>query len=396
MLAVFASGIPRLLPRLTLTAQAVVLPADSGQCHWLNHNTGIIEHVHNDNALASRYPDVAGPFRVNFTTLLFHTSGFIGNIFAGNQKTSDAQDTLFFDDTMGSRFPVMQGVPDNVAQWSGHYTVSPAVLNAANHPVPFLHGWAKTNSVAYAYFPDGATVKALIYEPYHSVVDTSVPEVPGNQDRYVMAECNVDSNGSGNSYGQQVVTIESVLPDTSVVGLSARYRLQFSTYNYANNFDLSKTIDSVTDVIVDPDFHHCIIAPINPQCGGTATLGTWVSAKAGDLVSRAVWLDPAMMGPAGVHKIAVRRCTPNNGDTLCTLMVFSIRTAVGGPVGVPELPPDQPPVDMMPPMQPPPPPAPVTTVSDSPAFVRETRVDGVLKTAELCYGSASAPTCKAW
>lgn len=362
-IAVVIMGVSMIVTRPeTTSAATVVLPMDSAQCHWTNHVTNMVEHVHNDNGLPSRYPDVTGPFRVNFTNLLFHTSGYIGPYFVGNQKTSDAQDTLFWDDTQGARQPVEQGDAAGIAQWSGHFTITPGTLDANNRVRPVLHGWAHANSNAYAFFPDGATVKDILYEPYHSIIDLSVPEVLGNQDQYISAECQVNSTASSNDYGQQVVTIETVLPTS----IGAPYTLQYSTYNYGNNFSAPEP--ETSDVILDPDFHHCVIAPLNPNCAGT-TLATITTLGAADLVSQRVVLDPAKMGPAGLHKIAVRRCQPNHGDTLCTLAVFGIITTTGGEV-------------LPPPPLPPPPPPPVAITQ--PVFGQE--LNGVLS---ICVKDAT-------
>jgi hypothetical protein len=297
--------------------QAQSLPPDSAQCHYNDHLvTGVFtEHTHDDGWFPGlgRYPEVTGPFEEDFTQTLFHTSAFIGAFFVGNQKASDAQETLFYNDTGSKVKPVQFGNPSGVDTWGGHFTITPRIP----------HGWDVAESSIYTYFPDGATSVTSLLEPYHSMVDPSVPEPFVNEaSTAIVADCRLDSPISGNNtYGDQTVAIESILPEV----IAAPFTLKTSTYNYANGFAFQEP--ATTDVILDPDFHH----------GNNGTTIASVTAT-GDLVHWTAVLDPTTMGD-GPHKVVVRRTQPNEGDSLATLMTFWVKVAAGAIVPPTCLPP---------------------------------------------------------
>jgi len=276
---------------------------------------------------------------VPFTLKLHDFDGVIGQFFGRHVES------VIWDDTGTSTPPLMQGMAEGLAQWSGKATLNfflgqqPWLGSIGMFP---LHGWTSSffNARAVGANKDLLEVEHVV--DVFSAIDTTVPEqapsqqgVPGHvlSSRVTISNQSITDGSAqtlgGTSFGVMVMEVNGPLPFPDLP-IDVPWSVPVNFYNYTSPFQ-DQLPNGLFQQILDANLHGT--PPSIPPNEGT--LLNQVAAGVLGVPNMPVVFDPAAMG-AGTHKNLLRWRQERNGESISS--VLSLPITVG-----PSIPPPPPP-----------------------------------------------------
>jgi hypothetical protein len=276
---------------------------------------------------------------VPFTLKLHDFDGVIGQFFGRHVES------VIWDDTGTSTPPLMQGMAEGLAQWSGKATLNfflgqqPWLGSIGMLP---LHGYTSSffNARAVGANKDLLEVEHVV--DFFSALDTSVHEqvpsqqgVPGHvlSSRVTITNQTITDGSAqtlgGTSFGVMVTEVNGPLPFPDLP-IDTPWSVPVNFYNYTSPFP-DQLQNGLFQQILDANLHGT--PPNIPPNEGTIL--SEVSAGVLGVPNMPVIFDPATMG-AGPHKQLLRWRQERNGESISS--VLSLPITVGPSIPPPPKP----------------------------------------------------------